>query len=157
MDWSKLTDWIQLRPRYLFPVFVAATVLLFAPSAILALLGLSEIVDDFRPWIGIGWLTAAALLLTHVLAETTAPFRVRIKEWFRVRRLIKRIPALSPQELQVLSWYIDEQKATQILPISSGVAGSLEAKKIIFRSATISTGQDRFAYTMQPWAWEYLT
>jgi hypothetical protein len=156
VDLSRLTDWIQLKPRYLLPLFAASSVLLFAPAPLNATLGITGLIENYRGWIGVVWLVTGSLLLTHL---TIALWEVA-KKWIKGRRRAKTyhesITGLSPQEKEVLVRFVDDQRSTVVLKMGEGVAETLVSKGILFRASTISQGLDYFAYSLQPWAWEYL-
>jgi hypothetical protein len=119
-------------------------------------LGLSALNQQARAWVAVSFILSAALLLAHSTFEVAAIGR---KKW-RSRLLKKYRQAelhnLSPEEKAVLAQYIVLDTKTLRLGAGSGVAGGLEASKIIFRSSSFGSMGSGFAYNIQPWAWSYL-
>ena len=156
MDLSKITDWIKLKPRYLVGLTAISTILLFAPSTFINALGLTEILEAYRGWVGGAFLISGILLGVHVLAYLGDP----IERWFNDRRFIivhaTHLKELSPGEKTILRRYVDNDTRTQELNISDGVAQGLVGKKILIRTSTLGDATGWFDHNIQPWAWNYL-
>lgn len=107
-------------------------------------------------WIGLVFLAASALLLSHLGFWV----KDKIAHGFRTRRLLKAgkecLRKLTPEEKRVLVEFILFESKTQVLDIRSGVTKALEHTSIIYRSANVGTLLGGFAYNLQPWAWEEL-
>lgn len=155
MDFSKLTEWLKLKPRYLVALGIASGLLLFLPDRFLLSLGLSELSASFRPWIGGVFLLSTVLLLTHFLSKIGTPVQEKIEEALAVRGWAKRLKELTPEEKAHLQQYIQGNTQTRYYDLSDGVVKGLVAKKILYRATSLGQGE-AFAYNMQPWAWRRL-
>ena len=81
MDFSKLIDWVKLRPRYFFMVAFATGVILFAPSEIAIRLGIAALITEYRGWVGLVFVVSFAAWLSHGLAYLGSAAQGRIPEW----------------------------------------------------------------------------
>ncbi|MCI0658824.1 MAG: superinfection exclusion B family protein [Acidobacteria bacterium] len=68
MDVTKVLDWVQLKPRYLFAIAVVTGLVLWIPSEFVVDLGLRDFREQWRPWIGVVFLAAAVLWIVHFAA-----------------------------------------------------------------------------------------
>ena len=158
MDISKLLDSIKLSPKYLFAIFLAGFFFLVAPAPILGRMSL----NDFwlRPYIGIVTILAAALLVAHGAAHGINRFNAsrakkrEQREW--QQSMSDTLSSLTPAEKQALQPYIIEKQNSVLFNISSGVAGGLEAKQILYRASSVGPWSN-FPYNLQPWARSYLS
>ena len=73
-----------------------------------------------------------------------------------IRIVKKRLKNLSDDEKILLRNYISDKKRTASFHMSEGIAEGLVAKKILYRSSTISLGHDVFSYNIQDIAYDYL-
>jgi hypothetical protein len=155
MDFSKLSDWLKLSPKYLFPVSVVTGFLLFASTSTLEVFGLTIFVAQYRAYIGITFLISTALLFTNWAVTVYQGVQKKWKEQASLKNLRKRLHNLSNPEKRILKNYIENKTKTQYLDIGDGVTGGLEAGGVIFRSSYVGN-LESWAYNIQPWAWEYL-
>ena len=156
MDFTKLMDFIKLPTRYIFSfALAAAAMLIFLPDSTMETLGILQLREQHRPWIGLLLVTSIAILVPPPLIATATWCKNGIKRRSRLRSLHKRLHRLSSGEKAVLRDYIEKDTKSQNLDITSGVVGGLVASGILFASSTIG---DLFAWAhnIQPWAWEYL-
>jgi hypothetical protein len=160
MDLSKLTDWIKLEPRYLFAISLATAFLLFLPNQILQQIGLDQLRDNYRPWIGGGFLIAIVLYLTTGLSKGITWIAGERERRSALRDRNKQLEKLTIPERQILKGFIDGKTRTRYLDINSGVVNGLVAKDVIYRAADMALDLYGFGFhcdfNMQPWAWEHL-
>jgi|GEM_PF-2699393 hypothetical protein len=69
MDLSKLANLLKLQPVFLLGILLTSSMLLFGPTSLLDLLGLSEIVIIYRGWIGLSLLFSVSLLGAHLMCH----------------------------------------------------------------------------------------
>lgn len=151
-----ILGWIKLSPKYILPLFVLTASLLFLPTTYLARFGIDVLVASYRMWIGLVCLSSFSLLISH--------FGFWIKDKLiaskRTRQFLKLAKAslhnLTPAEKAVLAEFILLQTKSMNLDFQSGVTNGLEHARIIYRSASVGSLLDGFAYNLQPWAWEEL-
>jgi Super-infection exclusion protein B len=156
MDLTKVLDWLKSSPKYLFPIALVTGLGLFSPSSVLDIFGLTSFVSQYRQYIGIVFLISMALILTEAIL-----FAHRALSGWRQRSEVTKhrqelLQNLTLQEKSVLRNYITRKTKTAYFDLEDGVVGGLEAQGVIYRASNI--GQlDRWAYNIQPWAWDYLT
>lgn len=156
MDFSKLIEWVKLKPRYFFLVAFATGVVLFAPSEVIKRLGVAAFIAEYRGWVGLVFLFSFAALLSYGIAYIGAAVMARLQEWRLVRDGRKYLTTLSPPEREILRRFIHDNTKTITLDISSGVHAGLQAKRVIYRPTTLSRQYTDFDFNIQPWAWDYL-
>ena len=156
MDLGKAIDWIKLDPKYLLPVAVATSILLFSPKALLSNIGLDGFVATYRSWVGLSWLLSIALLSSHVLS----PLGKFLKHWVSEKIWIwhgkKRLKELTNSEKEILRRFIAGETRSQYLDFQNGDVNLLERERIIFMASSTGNLIRGMAYNIQPWAWEYL-
>ena len=156
MDFSKYLDWIKLSPRYLLPISLFTGIALFASPQLLDTLGMSDVVEKYRPYIGFVFLLFSVLLVSSGLVAVLEFAAHEFLDRLLMRQRRRRLRRLTKPEKEVLRGYINDGTRTRYLRISDGVVGGLVAEGILYRSTTLSKSGDYFAYNIQPWAWEYL-
>ena len=155
MDISKLTDWLKLSPKYLFPISLATGFLVFAPVNLLELFGLVAFVSQYKPYIGVAFLLSASLLLSSWLTGLGGWVLDRVRESKALRSGKKRLHNLTEEEQKILRRYILKKTRTQYLNVDDGVASGLVSAGVIYRSSNVGR-LTVFPFNIQPWAWKYL-
>jgi hypothetical protein len=153
---SKISDWLKLSPRYLFPISLVTGFVLFASADILDLFGINPLVTQIRPYLGFIFLLATALLITNLCIAIYTWANSKYQKALNMRMLQGRLRALTDDEKRILQYYISKQTRTQYLPLLDGVVSGLELEGVIFKSVNSARDLDRWAYNIQPWAWRYL-
>ena len=156
MDFSKLIEWVKLKPRYFFTVAFATSVVLFAPIEVIERLGLAEFIADYRGWVGLVFLVSFAAWLSHGIAYIGAAVLSRLQGWRWVRTGRKYLLSLSPPEREILRSFIHGNTKTITLDIASGIHAGLESNQVIYRPTSVSQYTTHFDFNIQPWAWDYL-
>lgn len=155
MDISKFIDLLKLTPRYLIPVVLVSSILLFAPLSFLDQIGLSSFATQFKPYIAVVFLLSSALSITHWVTVLVNFIVKRVKRRNTENSYYKRLENLSDEEKKLLKRYMDHNTKTQYFFPADGVALGLEAQGILFRVSDIGEFS-HFPYNIQPWAWEHL-
>ena len=75
MDWSKIIDWLKLSPRYLIPITIVSGILLFLNEKCLNFFGLTNLINQARPYISLIFLISIALIISDLA--------IRILNWGR--------------------------------------------------------------------------
>lgn len=156
IDPTKFLDWLKLAPRYLLGIAFATGIYLLLGQAQLEKVGFWRYDRLIRPWTFVVFLISAAFLAAHLASDGLSHLREKSRERRKKRRLEARLHDLTPDEQETLAGYLRENTKTSYLDAMSGVTGGLEAAGIIYRSSSLGSGGFRFAYNLQPWAWEYL-
>jgi hypothetical protein len=155
MDFSKLTEWLKLSPKYLFPICIVTGFALFAPANTLEIFGINLLVAQIRPYLGIVFLLSASLLVTNLFTSLYSWAQNKYQRTLKLKAWQKKLHSLTAEEKYILQHFINNQTQSQYLPMDNGVVNGLEIKKVIFRASDIGN-LDEWAYNIQPWAWEYL-
>jgi len=156
MEISRFIDWLKLSSVQLAALCLASGFIIFIPERAISQVGLGQLRNDHRVWIGLVFLFSSCLLLARLGSETWNWFAQRIR-WHRtLKRRQARLRDLTPQERTALRRYIRDKTRTQYFQIEDGVIQGLEAVDVLYRSAQVGHLISGFAYNIQPWAWEYL-
>ena len=155
-DFAKLTEWLNLKPRFWLAISLLMGTLLFLPSASLEKLGLLELRDARQMWIGFGFLLSVVLLLSYGVERIWITVSDAYYRQNQVRERQKSIAYLGPQEKAILREYIENQETTRYYPMSDGVVEGLVLQKVLYPSSQLGAGGITFPYNIQPWAWTYL-
>ena len=157
MDQTRFAKWLFELPQGVLWAFVAIVGLtLWGPDRFVTGLGLQEFIDDYRMWIGVGFLVLLGIALPRALESV----RQQALQWWRSRSWLrdaeKRLHDLTDDEKQVLKGYIDDNSRTQNLKLNDGVISGLALASVIYRASQLSVGSTFFPYNIEPWAWDYL-
>lgn len=154
-EWSKVLDWLQFKPRLWFAVLLFTGTLLLLPSHLIEPLGLVDFRGESRLWLALGFLAAATMLISHGAGEVWKWGRRKLRFRRNMKRRVKAMQELSPEEKEVLRSYLAHQTKTRTFGLSDGVVNDLVAKQILRRASTVGYLRS-FPYNLQPWAWRYL-
>jgi hypothetical protein len=153
MNMADLANWLKLSPKYLLPLAVLSTCLLFLPPSVLAEFGVDTFAQTYHIWIGPACLALWCILLSHAgfaLAGTLTKRRQR-------RDTLRR---LSPSEKAILSKFILRRTKTVPLDVTrgvqQGVATGLVNDHIVYEAGTVPDYPSMHVYNMEPWAWDEL-
>jgi hypothetical protein len=155
MEFSKLLDWIKLPTKTLAGLCVVFAILIFSNSNMLDKFGLKPIVEQYRAYLGIGFLVTLALTLVNSITAIWKFIYPWIAQAYWIRIGKKRLQNLTPNEKDILGYYIKNKNRSQTLRIQDGTVNALQKEKIIVRASSLGTMYG-FDYIIQPWAWKYL-
>jgi hypothetical protein len=147
---------MKLPQRILWALLIIAGLVLWGPSWFVSGLGLGQFIDTYRMYLGVVFLLFLAATLPTPIQWVSTKAWEKLQE-IRHRKLRQaRLHDLSSDEKEVLRYYIDQDKRTQILDYTDGIAPGLEHAKIIYRATNMSQAYTDFAYNIQSWALDYL-
>jgi hypothetical protein len=147
-DWLKV---IQLKPRFLFGLWLLGALILFLPGGIADQLGVTEIRKNFRGWIGLGTLAAFAFWWVQLIPRFQAK---RGAKHFR-ERAFRSLASLSAEEWLLVAYCLNRGQQTITLEIGHRAAGALTAKGI-FVMASGANNSLAWPYTMPSFLWDEL-
>lgn len=153
---SVLSGIKQAGPVVLMGVAVATGVGLFATDWFIAKLGLLELRNQHRAYVGGAFVLSSALLAAQGLAAVAQMARRRYRRHRLEVHSREALHALTPDEKAYLLPFVIGGQNTLYFRAQDGVAGGLIAKKILYQSSTIGSMLTGFAHNLQPWAREYL-
>jgi hypothetical protein len=159
MDPSKFLDWIKLSPKYLLGLAVFAGLLLFAPNSFIERLGLVEIVDKNRTWVGLAFILVISLLSVNLFEPVIGYFKEKWNKWKTRKSQEHRLNNLTLEEKAIMRGYILKNTRTQYLRVDDGVVRGMEREGLIYMASNLGgVGFSfNFAFNIHPWAWTYLS
>ena len=123
------------------------------PLKVTGLLGITEIINSYRSYLGLGAILFTFYLLSFILYEY---LRGYLNQQIIIKRVKKRLKNLTTDEKDALRPYVEENKRTDHFNMASGVANGLESKQILYRSSNLSDLGPYFPYNIQDYAFDYL-
>lgn len=138
----------------LYAATLVATLLAFVlPETYLLHIGLLELREEYKPWLGAALILSLSFLAVHIAIGIGRALKPHFRLWRHSRIGKKVFSALTNEEKEFLRPYIREGLNTRHAPISNGVVNGLEAKEIIYRASNLSTpGGMNFPWNLQPYA-----
>lgn len=155
MNLTSFLEWVKLPTKTLSAICVVAGILLFAYENLLDTLALQELVESFRAYIGVVFLVSLALVVVNSAVAILKFVKPWLVQAYWIRQGKKRLQILTPEEKDILRFYIDNQTRSQRLDIKGGTVNALQREKIIVRGSNLGSYWG-FDFIIQPWAWEYL-
>jgi hypothetical protein len=147
--------WFKSYKRWL-ALLICCIVLLFLPSEWLRRVSLFEIATKYRPWIAVGALGSAAILLSDLIEGSRKWIFDRYQSWRAHRVSVDYLQNLTVVEKAALNSYISNDTETRNFPMGDGVSQGLVAKGLLYRSSSVGNVVAGFAYNIQPWVRHYL-
>jgi len=147
-DWFKV---IQLKPRFLFGIWLLGLMLLFLPSYFASRLGITTFREQHRSWIGLATMAAFVFWLVQMI-----PSIRRSRESRRYRaEVIKHLGGLTPQERFLLAFCVSAGQRTIYMKLSDASAQSL-CDKGLLEKATGTGSMLAWPYSVPSFVWDYL-
>src|SRR6266849_9004622 len=150
-----LLAWFKSYKRWL-ALLSCCIVLLFLPSEWLRRVSLLDFATKYRPWIAVGALASAAILLSELVEAARKWIFNRYKRWQAHHVSVDYLQNLTTVEKAALKPYISNDTETRDFPMGDGVSSGLVAKGLIYRSSSVGNLISGFAYNIQPWVRHYL-
>lgn len=145
-------DALKLGTGSLLAIALVCGILVLGPAQLLELVGVAQLAQDYRPWLGLALVVSGVLLLLRALALVGQGWRRHRGK----RKLRQRLRRLTEDEKQILRFYVARQTRTNYLRFGDGVVRGLEAEGIIYRASTIGSLDAGFAYNIGEVAWDCL-
>lgn len=116
-------------------------------------MGITNIIDDNRSFLGFGAIIFTVYLLSFLAYEYLSG---HLTQWIIIKRVKKRLRHLTEDEKDALRPFIENNVRTRRFRLSSGIGEGLQAKKILYRSSKVGEYGDFFPYNIQDFAFDYL-
>lgn len=146
---------LKLPLRYIIALGIVSAFLLFSPETILKKLSLYDLVQNYRPWVGIVLVFTSALIIVAMAIEITKWG----KRWWSKRKfygcVIEKLNSLTEDERQILRFYIEKQTKTNYLGMDDGIVQGLISAGILYRSAPVGNPL-AYPHNINDFAWNYL-
>jgi hypothetical protein len=153
---KSILELLKLAPRYMISIAIVCGVLLFLPKEALDQIGLLKFSQDYRQWLGFGFLASTTLWSVAMASMAWSWFGKTIRRKSIQKRIIKKLNSLTEDEKQILRYYISKNTRANMLKIDDGVVQELAAEGIIYRSASMGNIIEGFAHNISDIAWDYL-
>jgi hypothetical protein len=153
---SKIVELIKLPLLYVFAFFLTATCFIFLPDQILIDLGVKQIRDTYRSYIGIVFIVSFSIILVNIVALIYKVSKRKYRNYRNKRIAKKTLKDLSNAEKEILKQMLLNGTNSFQIDITDGIHTRLESHKIIYRAANVSKYGTLFAFCIQPWAIDYL-
>lgn len=151
-----ILDIIKLAPRYMILVTVICGALLFMSEGFSVRLGVKDLVDSQRQWLGIGLVVSVSIWGVSIFSFlwNWASGKYYGKKIHNM--MIEKLCSLTENEKQILRYYLATDSRANTLKIDDGVVQELVRKRIIFQSASLGNMMEGFAHNINEAAWDYL-
>lgn len=156
--WLKehMLDWLKEFPKHFLPFGIFAAISLFAPDTILSKIGIIEIRNQYKPYLG----AVLVLSITFVLSAGLTFAWDRAKEMMnnrlKKRKVIERLRQITPEEADILGEYLEKKTYTLTLGLTDGVAMGLAKSGIIWQASNMTYDPGACDFNISPWIWIYL-
>ena len=142
---------LQLKPRFLFGIWLVGLMLLFFPDEWATKFGFRNIVENYRGWIGLGTIVAFAFWLVQLV-----PFWQQERAVKRYKmKVLQSLSSLSFDELFLLAFCVNRSQRTLTLEVTHRAANALKAKGLL-EMASGNGNITAWAYTVPDFVWEHL-
>ena len=156
LEVKKILDCIKLSGKQAFVLVTISSILLFSPTELITLIGLTKLKEITQPWVGGIWIISLSILVTEIAHPTYQFLTKKVKDWLSLRRGHKRLEQLTPDEKAFLKHYIEHDTRTNSSSLADGIVNELVTVGIVRRASNMGLYDNFFAYNIQPWAWNYL-
>ncbi|WP_054114300.1 super-infection exclusion protein B [Marinagarivorans algicola] len=154
---KQIFDWLKLSGKQAFILCIITSIILFSGDKLIAVLSLTEAKKSLQIWIGLVWLISVSTLVAEVGFPLFKWITQKIKRHSNLKKYQQRLHALTIEEKELLSEYINRNTRTISINYSNGVVKELEFEMVIRMASNIAYYHDVLPYNIQPWAWDYLT
>lgn len=153
---AQITELLKLAPRYLATIAMLTGMLLFLPASWSGFLSVHEIVQNYRPWIGLLFLGSLSLLAVDSTCRwiDSAKRERSHKAW--AKTVVNKLQSLTEPEKQILRFYVANRTKTNVLRINDGVVNGLVAADVIHLAASQGNLIEGFAHNINDLAWDYI-
>ncbi|MFQ5752314.1 MAG: super-infection exclusion protein B [bacterium] len=147
-DWLKA---IQLKPRFLFGLFILGVVILKVPDSYAKIFGITDLLNQYRGWIGVG--TLAALCFWFVQLWPWLWKQINSRK--RKSNILKNINNLTEKEHRILAYCLTRNERTINLDIINPEGLSLCNKGLLAKAQGVGDMLE-WPYTMPSFVWDHL-
>lgn len=154
---TKILEIAKFTSKFFVVVAILTSFLLFAPSNYVDTLGLTQLVIDYKQYIGASFLVSGVVTVTNLVMFIYRKINSSILEKRALKQQHKRLHKLNAFEKKILLYYFIKGTNTQLLAFNDGTVRELEGYRIIQRTSNLSQWGVSFPYNLNPWAREYLT
>jgi hypothetical protein len=138
-------------------ITLATGIVLFGPASLVERLGWAELVRVRRDLIGAVCVMAfSVLVVTQLLPLGFTALVGGVRRRVQVRKGTRRLRELNRSEKNLLNQFLARGQKMLILDMNSAATRALHRDGIIDRAAELDESETSLAFTLRPWAREYL-
>jgi hypothetical protein len=152
---KKFWEWLKEPEKYLPPIVITCTIILFYPSTISDPLKIIALREKFYTEFSLAFLLSVSGIAWRIVTIICTNTRSWYKEGKIVRIARRHLHELTPREKSILNAYIEGQTIALDLPLDDGVVTELIHYNILRRIAPAGT-PNYWSTNIQPWAFDYL-
>ncbi|MBP7222740.1 MAG: superinfection exclusion B family protein [Sedimentibacter sp.] len=153
---SKVLELIKLPIIYISAFLLSSSCFIFMPDSILINLGVIDIRNKYRSYIGIIFILSLSIILVNIIAYFLKVLRRKYIDYIWRRAAIKTLRNLNNAEKAILLNMMISGTYSKPIDITSGCHNRLEHYIIIYRASNLSTIGTLFTFNMQPWVVDYI-
>jgi hypothetical protein len=143
------------------PIYIAALIasslLLFLPEATAQQIGIAELRQIWRGYIGATFIVSVSLICAYGISAISRSVRNTLDDRHLHRLTLGTLRLLTADEKRLLRPFIIEGVNTVNADISDGIVGGLISKRIVYRSSNVGHLISGFPYNLQPIARKVLS
>lgn len=147
-DWLKL---IQLKPRFLFGIWLVGVLVLFIPETVAGKFGIDVLRNNYRAWIGLATLAAFAFWVVQLIPG----FQQRRLAKLRKKEVLKSLDSLSSEEWFLLAYCLHRGQQTICLKMGDKAATALCQKGLLVCGTGVGDPLG-WPFTIPMFVWEHL-
>ena len=147
---------LKLSSRYLTAISIICGTLLFISEQLSKTLGVFQLTQDYRQWIGIAFISSMTMVVIDCFMKIGTVVKGFVVNKKSNKKLIQSLRALTEEEKQILRYYYAKESKTNTLRIDDGIVNGLRNKGIIYLSATQGTASEGFSHNISELAWDYI-
>jgi hypothetical protein len=158
MKITEITSFLKLEAWTLCSVAITCGVLIFNPFNILNTIGIADSIQNYKTFIGIGFILSTSLVFVGTVKKLIVLFNKQLANRRTQKLATQRLHSLTNEEKEILARYISGQVRSLRLKCG-GVVIDLCKVGILYRSSDIGSqvpGGIITDFNIEPWAWDYL-
>ena len=126
------------KPQIYWGLGITSSLMLFLPDKVLAQLGLLIIIDEYRPYIGMGLIISLVLIIiSGVRYLYLAWDRYTHKPEYLIKQFFKKEVTLDEIRFLVNNYYEDRFKLSKELSLMEGIKKNLQLKGVLYQSSNL--------------------
>jgi hypothetical protein len=154
-NWTYLTH-----PRKLLIwIWAVSALMLFSPARVIERFGLTDLIAEISPLLGIMFFLVSAIFLCETFSELIAAIAKRIRAKEIKQEINEKIAILDHQERAILREFFIQRRSTIVLPTNEPAVRALLEAHVLQRTPTPDErSEDRFqGFSLHQWAKPKLT
>lgn len=153
---KSIIDFLKLQPRYLLPIIIGCSTILFIPEQYARLFGLAETREIYRHWIGLALIISGSIFIIAIATNILNLTRKFFAKKAYKSKLIKKLKNLTEDEKKILRYYFAKETKINVLRQHDGNVSLLEQSNVIHRASKTGSILSGFPFAIDEIALKYL-